>query len=260
MRRKSDDTEFIFKYYKQEKDFRSELAILSDLDHPNIVRPVCYSTASKKLLIAIPFYENGSLNQIPHRLRQDQLRLITAQLISAVKYIHAKGYIHYDIKPGNILLDAEYNAILIDFGLACKQTRERFKTGTHFTMAPEVVKARGFERFRLTTSLDWWSIGVTVWIMNNLITYQDDDSEHRHHTYTQPFKVRKTKICKKKYRIRNHMKHFPEHFSSELREFLSTLLVPNPAFRDFSDTNVLEEMPYLRGIDWIDNDSDAYDL
>ena len=101
------------------------------------------SRAEMSKILAYPFMPNGDLYQIPIGMPQSQRKLMAARLIAIVKSIHAQGIIHYDIKPGNILLDDHFHPVLIDFGLAARAAgRPHYRTGTYTTMAPEVARAR----------------------------------------------------------------------------------------------------------------------
>ncbi len=70
---------------------------------------------------------------IPEKLA---LRLM-AQILVALRHVHEKNVIHRDIKPDNIMLDKDQNAILIDFGLA-GFNNGKTRLGTPGYMAPEI--------------------------------------------------------------------------------------------------------------------------
>uniref|UniRef100_A0A8C6Y4W5 non-specific serine/threonine protein kinase n=1 Tax=Naja naja TaxID=35670 RepID=A0A8C6Y4W5_NAJNA len=54
------------------------------------------------------------------RLAEDEARIFFRQIVAAIAYVHSQGYAHRDLKPENLLIDAEHNLKLIDFGLCAK--------------------------------------------------------------------------------------------------------------------------------------------
>lgn len=90
-----------------------------------------------------------------------------AQILDAVKLVHAKGIIHRDIKPENLLLTKSKKTKLTDFGLAIltKETKFHGFCGTPSYMAPELV-----ERKPYNTPIDVWACGVVLYIL--LVGYQ----------------------------------------------------------------------------------------
>ena len=90
--------------------------------------------------------------------------------MSALSYIHKKGYIHRDIKLDNILLKRkivnnfeEIDIRLIDFGLAKeikgKRLKDKQKIGTHTYMSPEVIEGI------YSSKCDMWSIGIVLFCL-----------------------------------------------------------------------------------------------
>ena len=104
------------------KRFRREIAIAAQLHHPHIL-PLLDSGdhPGGPLWFAMPYVEGESLRDRLERERQlplaDALR-ITREVASALAYAHARGVIHRDVKPENILLSRDGLALLADFGVA----------------------------------------------------------------------------------------------------------------------------------------------
>jgi serine/threonine-protein kinase Chk1 len=101
---------------------------------------------------------------------EDIAHLYLTQLVGAVSYMHSKSVAHRDLKPENVLLSADGNLKLADFGLAClfEHNGVRKKAvsvvGSPPYMAPETVgasKARGYEPDRA----DVWSCGVVLFVL-----------------------------------------------------------------------------------------------
>ena len=106
------------------------------------------------------------LLRIRKRYTEPEARYYLIQLIGACEYMHSRSVIHRDLKLGNLLLDADMNLHVADFGLAAlvRFPGERKKTvcGTPNYIAPEILfdqdNGHSFE-------VDVWSIGVILYTL-----------------------------------------------------------------------------------------------
>ena len=100
--------------------FNLEARTLAKFSHPHIVRVNRYFEANQTGYMVMD-YENGEpLNQVLKREQPDERRLkeILMPLLDGLQAVHAAGFLHRDIKPGNIFLRASGSPVLIDFGAA----------------------------------------------------------------------------------------------------------------------------------------------
>ena len=151
------------------KSFLSEGKIIANLEHTNIVRIHNFGIIDDSILyMAMEYLSDGTLKD---KLAQGKLPYAVALKIledtaAGLAYAHAKGYIHRDIKPGNILFREDGTAIITDFGIAKLQdtsgelTRMGYTMGTVQYMSPEQA---------VTTDLDHrsdiYSLGLVFYEM-----------------------------------------------------------------------------------------------
>ena len=107
---------------------QSEICILSNLRHPNIVRLYSYFYDAHNVYLALEYCAGGELWDVLNEegsFAETRVAKYALQLTSALTYIHAKNVIHRDIKPENLLLDCADNLKLCDFGWSIHYDRHR---------------------------------------------------------------------------------------------------------------------------------------
>ncbi|SFC58265.1 serine/threonine protein kinase [Tropicimonas isoalkanivorans] len=113
-------------YYERLLDmFRKEARALAMLEHPNIVRVHEVFSDNKTAYMALDFVEGRDLQSIISENRENfgfaKIRELMVTVLSAISHIHARGMLHRDISPDNILIEKSGNPVLIDFGSARAQ-------------------------------------------------------------------------------------------------------------------------------------------
>lgn len=158
--------------------FLKEARSIARLRHPNIVRISDVFEENGTAYYVMDFCEGGSLSELlklhPNGIGEPLALMYIRQVASALEHVHAMKMNHLDIKPANILLDAQGNAVLIDFGLAKQYdvtTGNQTSTtpvGISHGYAPiEQYKQGGVSEFSPAT--DIYSLGATLY---KLITGQ----------------------------------------------------------------------------------------
>lgn len=151
--------------------FEAEVAALSQLDHPNVVRVLDHGeTANGRRFLVMEYVDGCDLRRFLRAQRPDMERAfdIFAKVCAGVAHAHERGLAHRDIKPANILIGHESAVKVADFGLAktladtvagysFTQTRDTF--GTPYYVAPEVTRNAGVADERS----DVYALGVLLY-------------------------------------------------------------------------------------------------
>ncbi|KHN18506.1 Serine/threonine-protein kinase AtPK2/AtPK19 [Glycine soja] len=218
-------------YMKAERD------ILTKVLHPFIVQ-LRYSFQTKsKLYLVLDFINGGHLFFQLYRqgiFSEDQARLYTAEIVSAVSHLHKNGIVHRDLKPENILMDADGHVMLTDFGLS-KEINELGRSnsfcGTVEYMAPEILLAKGHNK-----DADWWSVGILLYEM---LTGKAPFTHNNR-------KKLQEKIIKEKVKL-------PPFLTSEAHSLLNGLLQKDPSTRLGNGPNGdghIKSHKWFRSINW----------
>ena len=101
--------------------FLEESRTLASFRHPNIVRVLRFFEANRTAYMVMEFVAGESLNEWIRRRRpldQNAVLRIATPLLDGLEVIHGAGYLHRDIKPGNIFIREDGSPVLLDFGSA----------------------------------------------------------------------------------------------------------------------------------------------
>ncbi|XP_063692260.1 MAP/microtubule affinity-regulating kinase 3-like isoform X43 [Bolinopsis microptera] len=193
-----------------------EMKIMKRLNHPNIVRLYEVIETEKTLYLVMEYASGGEVFDylVAHgRMKEKEARQKFRQIVSAVQYCHQKGIIHRDLKAENLLLDAEMNMKLADFGFS-----NEFTAGTKLDTfcgsppyaAPELFQGKKYDG----PEVDVWSLGVILYtLVSGSLPFDG-----------QNLKELRERVLRGKYRI-------PFYMSTDCENLLKKFLILNPVKR-----------------------------
>jgi serine/threonine-protein kinase len=147
-----------------------EADIGSRLCHPYILRFIALSPVEGRGYVVTEFVAGATLatrvGRGRHLAEPEALRL-ASQICDAVHYLHGQGFVHYDLKPGNVILCEDGTIRLIDFGVAHKIVTRRFAV---WAAAPAIassdyVAPEQIRRQRGRPSVDIYALGAMLYEM-----------------------------------------------------------------------------------------------
>ena len=150
--------------------FWTEASFTAELPHLHIVQIFDYDEEGAPPFLVMQYARYRSLEACyrGERLPLDTIVSYVKQIAEALDYVHRRGIIHCDIKPSNILLDADDTVLVSDFGVAVSTNRyapiPRIFGGTATYMAPEQYRGRP------SPASDQYSLGIMVyeWLSGRL--------------------------------------------------------------------------------------------
>lgn len=151
----------------------SEVDIMRRVSHPNIVNTYDIFVSLSHLYLVIEFMQGGELFDIiaeQGHLSERNASQVIRDIIVAVRYLHANGVVHCDIKPENILCKTKtwpLEVKVCDFGLASivetadvPNASMTAMSGTPGYVAPEVIRRKQYG-----PPVDMWAVGVILYIL-----------------------------------------------------------------------------------------------
>ncbi|QDT69103.1 Serine/threonine-protein kinase StkP [Planctomycetes bacterium MalM25] len=151
--------------------FRHEIRAQASLDHPNLVR-VTYADRDRETYFLVTEYVPGiDLRRLIRRegpLEESAAALVLSQACEAIDHAHRRGFVHRDVKPGNVLITPDGRVKVTDLGLAWSLDglidsslayEEGKIAGTSDYVAPEVVQ----DPSRIRPESDLYGLGCTLY-------------------------------------------------------------------------------------------------
>lgn len=220
----------------QLKQARTERKILEMVNHPFITTIYSAFQTPNKLYFLVEYYAGGEL--FYHLTRAGTFTLNKAcfyacEILLALEYLHSLHIIYRDLKPENLMLDAQGHIRLADFGLSCiNASHQRHLTvcGTAEYLAPEMLLGLGYGK-----DADWYAFGCLIFEM--LTGLPPFYSEDRRQLY---------------YIVLNHPLKVPDSLSLCSQSLLKGLLQRDPESRLGSrrDGSEIREHPFFEGQDF----------
>ncbi|HYF63861.1 MAG TPA: protein kinase [Herpetosiphonaceae bacterium] len=168
------DSDYAARFYR-------EAQTIAQLEHPNIVRLYQYGDANGLLYIVMEYIEGNDLHKVLGDIQQDssewtprRLGKLVREVCAALDYAHAKGVIHRDVKPSNIMLDKHGRTVLADFGLAL--LTEAGTRGEIFGSPHYVAPEQAISSAKVVPQSDLYSLGVILYQMwTGRVPFDDAD-------------------------------------------------------------------------------------
>ncbi|XP_022531997.2 serine/threonine-protein kinase MARK2 isoform X13 [Astyanax mexicanus] len=198
-----------------QKLFR-EVRIMKLLNHPNIVKLFEVIETEKTLYLVMEYASGGEVFDylVAHgRMKEKEARAKFRQIVSAVQYCHQKCIVHRDLKAENLLLDADMNIKIADFGFSNEFTLgNKLDTfcGSPPYAAPELFQGKKYDG----PEVDVWSLGVILYtLVSGSLPFDG-----------QNLKELRERVLRGKYRI-------PFYMSTDCENLLKKFLILNPTKR-----------------------------
>uniref|UniRef100_A0A668A956 non-specific serine/threonine protein kinase n=1 Tax=Myripristis murdjan TaxID=586833 RepID=A0A668A956_9TELE len=190
--------------------------IMKLLNHPNIVKLFEVIETDKTLYLVMEYASGGEVFDylVAHgRMKEKEARAKFRQIVSAVQYCHQKCIVHRDLKAENLLLDADMNIKIADFGFSNEFTLgNKLDTfcGSPPYAAPELFQGKKYDG----PEVDVWSLGVILYtLVSGSLPFDG-----------QNLKELRERVLRGKYRI-------PFYMSTDCENLLKKFLILNPSKR-----------------------------
>jgi len=217
------------------KKIMEEVELMSQFDHPHIVRYLGSFVKNNHLNIFLDYIPGGSMETLllEFSLPENLIRKYSKQILEGLSYLHENGIVHCDIKSGNILVDERSNVYLTDFGCSKKlsslsqsnddsssPSSSNVISGTPNYVAPEVIRDRQY-----TQAADIWSFGCTVCEMFS----QNPPWFHVLSKFEQP--VHPLQLMHYIMTTEDDSVEIPSNSSQVAKDFIQKCLQRNPSLR-----------------------------
>jgi eukaryotic-like serine/threonine-protein kinase len=150
-----------------------EAKVLGELSHPNVISLLDYVKTEHDLYLVLEYVDGRSLSELLARrktLRPEAVAALGSEMAHGLVHVHARGFVHRDVKPANILLSKAGDVKLVDFGIAQRESAphedealvqgDAAAFGTPAYMSPEQILGE-----LVDARSDLFSLGVVLYQM-----------------------------------------------------------------------------------------------
>jgi len=146
-----------------EHQLQREIEIQTNLRHPNILRLYGFFHDEERVFLILEYAARGELYkelERCHRFSEQRSAEMIVQLAHALRHCHSKHVIHRDLKPENLLINANGQLKISDFGWSVHAPGKRRKTfcGTLDYLPPEMVQGKEHDK-----GVDIWTVGILTY-------------------------------------------------------------------------------------------------
>lgn len=215
----------------------TERNVLSYIKHPFIVGLKYAFQTQNKLFLILDYCPGGDLGSHiarEKRFSETRARIYLCEILVALEELHRRDIIFRDLKPDNVVVDAEGHAMLTDFGLSKEGVLDNHSAksfcGSVAYLAPEMLKRQGHGK-----AVDWYLLGVLLYeMLVGIPPYFSHNKDQLFHN------------------IQHSTLKIPTSLSSDAKSLLKGLLQRDPAKRLGSkrDAEEIKEHVFFYGINW----------
>jgi serine/threonine protein kinase len=213
----------------------TEKKVLAKIKHPFLVR-LHYAFQNEKNLYMVMDFVNGG--ELFHHLTregkftEERTRFYAAQICSGMAHLHSHGIIYRDLKPENLLLSAQGNIIMTDFGLSKEGLNSQDSLTATFCGTPEYIAPEIIKGEKYTKAIDWWAVGTIIFEMLNGLPpfYTEDQTESYNLILFAELKI-------------------PAYFSAQVGDIIRQFLNRDPKMR-LQDMDRIRAHPWFRSVDF----------
>ncbi len=241
-------------------DKETEFFKVADRHDSYFAKFACYELEDGRFSVVTEYFDGRDSHHIAKQATFAQLQSMTAQLFTAVVKLHNIGYVHADIKPGNVLASDDFKVNLIDFGMVERISHARKYRGSPYTRAPEL---HDMTPGPVNEGIDWWAFGATVAIW----FYYNCNSGGHHKDAESVVGLDFINRAIAIFQINSQYDFtpmrwaggsfqanpFPSCFNDQTRSFLAMFLTLDSELREFNTERLLEKVrshSFFDGFDW----------
>ena len=218
-----------------------ELAVLQDVTAAGLpfITPLLGSYSENGVLALVLAYMPGGelFSRMGGRLfTSEEALFYAAEIVAGLAGLHGRGYLYRDLKPENVLLDANGHAHLCDLGFTVKGPVGHRRLGTPQYQAPEIC-APDVATVGYTAAVDWWALGC---LLHEMMTGYVPFGRNPAATPDEVAAETRAGLVGD---------DLLKHVGEDARSLISALLVVDPAAR-LADAASVKAHPFFKRVDW----------